>query len=215
MNSKLILALVCAICVVYTVSFKNFQRLTVKPGTYNELGYDYFKKGPEKKEIGRIWKNIIFPGIFVEYEDTKEVKKTVKVEVKPTKKIANSRNGEESFFSSEAKEGIYNVMDPKSVPQYISASQIKSKTLKPPTKPVGFVAPQPKKAISIQIGSGLSVLPNIASYPRPKKPIIIFDSETSPECKKVREACTVLDLTVEFRPCPGISYHIGYCFSNS
>ncbi len=48
----------------------------------SRLWYDYFKKGPEKKEIGRLWKNIIFPRIYVEYADTKETKETVKIETK-------------------------------------------------------------------------------------------------------------------------------------
>jgi hypothetical protein len=166
--------------------------------------YDYFKKGPEKKEIGRLWKNIIFPGIFVEYADTKEPLPTVKVESTPTVK-SNSRNDGSSFFSDESKQGTYNVMDPKSVPRYVNTQEIKSKTLKPPTKPANFVLPTPKKALTINIGTGLSVLPNISSFPRPKKPLIIFDYENANDCKKVREACTILDLVVEYRPCPGAS----------
>lgn len=38
---------------------------------------------------------------------------------------------------------------------------------------------------------------------RPKKPIIIYEYESSPFCRKVREACVMLDLTIEYRPCPG------------
>lgn len=33
----------------------------------------------EKKDMGRLLKNIMFPGIYREYEDTKEVKKTIVV----------------------------------------------------------------------------------------------------------------------------------------
>ena len=55
---------------------------TVIEQRHTYLWYDYFKKGPEKKEIGRLWKNIIFPGIYVEYADTKETKQTVKIETK-------------------------------------------------------------------------------------------------------------------------------------
>lgn len=84
---------------------KSFQKV---PKTIHY--YDYFKKNKdgEKKDIGRLWKNIIFPGIddihdrqpwavwfdstrstvgiFVEYADTKEPLKTVKVEVSEQQK---------------------------------------------------------------------------------------------------------------------------------
>lgn len=38
---------------------------------------------------------------------------------------------------------------------------------------------------------------------RPAKPLILYEFEASPFCKKVREAMSMLDLTVEYRPCPG------------
>lgn len=43
----------------------------------------------------------------------------------------------------------------------------------------------------------------LESCVRPSQPIIIYEYEASPYCRKVREACTMLDLTVEYRPCPG------------
>lgn len=42
--------------------------------------------------------------------------------------------------------------------------------------------------------------------PRPKKPLILYELESDGDSRKVREACTMLDLTVEFRPCPGKIY---------
>jgi len=39
--------------------------------------------------------------------------------------------------------------------------------------------------------------------PRPKKPLILYQYDGSPYCKRVREMINLLDLTVEFRPCPG------------
>jgi len=39
--------------------------------------------------------------------------------------------------------------------------------------------------------------------PRPKKPLIIYEYEASPFCRRVREMVNLLDLTVEYRPCPG------------
>ena len=38
---------------------------------------------------------------------------------------------------------------------------------------------------------------------RPAKPIIVYEYESSPFCRKVREMCCLLDLEVEYRPVPG------------
>lgn len=43
----------------------------------------------------------------------------------------------------------------------------------------------------------------LASCSRPTSPIVIYEYEASPFCRKVREACVMLDLTVEYRPTPG------------
>lgn len=43
----------------------------------------------------------------------------------------------------------------------------------------------------------------LADAPRPKKPLILYEYDASPFCKRVREIMNVLDLTVEYRPCPG------------
>lgn len=39
--------------------------------------------------------------------------------------------------------------------------------------------------------------------PRPEKPLILYEYDASPYCKRVREMINLLDLTVEYRPCPG------------
>eukprot|EP01031_Cornospumella_fuschlensis_P037158 gene37158-45100_t len=168
------------------------------------VGYDYFKKGPEKKEIGRLWKNILFPGIFVEYADTKEVKKTVKVE---TKTAPIKSRYDISEIQNQPLSGTYNVVDAKSVPKVGDTSVLLSqKAQKAIAKPKGFVAPTPKRAMVTKPGSGLSVLPNIQTYTRPKRALVLYEYEGSAECKKVREACTILDIPVEVRPCPGGRY---------
>ena len=41
---------------------------------------------------------------------------------------------------------------------------------------------------------------------RPEKNIIVYEYEASPFCRKVRDACAVLDLSVELRPCPGARF---------
>lgn len=38
--------------------------------------------------------------------------------------------------------------------------------------------------------------------PRPERPLILYDYEACPFCRKVREALTVLDLEAEIYPCP-------------
>ena len=45
-----------------------------------------------------------------------------------------------------------------------------------------------------------SVLPGCK---RPAQPIKIYEYEPSPYCRKVREACSILDLPVTYLPCPG------------
>lgn len=39
--------------------------------------------------------------------------------------------------------------------------------------------------------------------PRPNKPLILYEYDASPYCKRVREMINLLDLNVEYRPCPG------------
>eukprot|EP01041_Mallomonas_annulata_P000799 gene799-1551_t len=159
-------------------------------------------KTPERKDLVRVLKQTIFPGIFPTYEDTVFAKPTIKIETKQN--YIRSRNGEESFFSQESKSGSFNAVDEKSVPREVSASSIKSAALKRIAKPADFVAPVPKKAGNVKLGSAGKVVPNIpASATKQRKPIVIYDAEGSNDCKKVREALCILDLTAEFRPCPG------------
>jgi hypothetical protein len=202
--------IVAAIFLVQLFSAAGFRSYVTVPAMVphqevpaHVVGYDYFKKGPEKKEIRRLWKNILFPGLYVEYADTKEAKKTIKIETK-TKPIKSRYEGEPVVIQK-----TYNAVDPSLVPN-LTGEIVKEKPLKPVTRPADFVTPVPKKAKTIQLGSGISVLPNIAQFPRPKKPLILYEYEASPDCRKVREACTILDLTVDFRPCPGecITKHI-------
>jgi len=42
----------------------------------------------------------------------------------------------------------------------------------------------------------------ISTFARPEKPLEIYEFEGCPFCKKVREAVSILDLEVIFRPCP-------------
>lgn len=62
-----------------------------------------------------------------------------------------------------------------------------------------------KKKYSLSLGifnirDSSSVLENA---PRPKQPLILYEYDASPYCKRVREMINILDLSVEYRPCPG------------
>jgi glutathione S-transferase len=52
----------------------------------------------------------------------------------------------------------------------------------------------------LRIRDSSTVLQNA---PRPVKPLILYEYDASPFCKRVREMINLLDLTVEYRPCPG------------
>lgn len=163
--------------------------------------YDYFKKGPEKKDIGRLWKNIIFPGIYVEYADTQEPKKTVKVVTK-TRPILRPGNEGDSFGSTDPKLGTYNVVDPSTIPKLENSAYLQGKE-KPIRKPDNFRPPTPKKATSASLSSGVTVLTDVSKFTRPKKPIILYDCSSNKDCGAVRKVASQLDLVVEYRPCPG------------
>jgi glutathione S-transferase len=52
----------------------------------------------------------------------------------------------------------------------------------------------------LRIRDSSSVLQNA---PRPQQPLVLYEYDASPYCKRVRETINLLDLTVEYRPCPG------------
>ena len=88
---------ICLLLVVTHVSsfVQNNIAKSLQSSTSNtRLYYDYLNDKNEKKEIGRIIKNIIFPGIYREYEDTKAVKKTIKIDTRANivKKSRNEGN---------------------------------------------------------------------------------------------------------------------------
>ena len=45
--------------------------------------------------------------------------------------------------------------------------------------------------------------PLLETAPRPSEPLILYEYEGSPFCRKVREAALLLDIPLELRPCPG------------
>lgn len=42
----------------------------------------------------------------------------------------------------------------------------------------------------------------VGAVPQPEKPLVLYDIEACPYCRRVREALTALHLDVEIRPCP-------------
>ncbi len=42
----------------------------------------------------------------------------------------------------------------------------------------------------------------IKAVPQPEKPLVLYDIEACPYCRRVREVLTALHLDVEIRPCP-------------
>ena len=68
-----------------------------------------------------------------------------------------------------------------------------------------FTAPEEDGKYSLKLGP-LNIRdssPIMANAPRPNKNLIIYEYDASPFCKRVREIVNLLDLTVEYRPCPG------------
>lgn len=65
-------------------------------------------------------------------------------------------------------------------------------------------APQDEK-YCLRLGPlGIRDSSSVLQYaPRPKQPLILYEYDASPFCKRVRETINLLDLSVEYRPCPG------------
>jgi glutathione S-transferase len=54
-------------------------------------------------------------------------------------------------------------------------------------------------ASGVRLTNGVQVA-NVG--PRPEQPLVLYEFEGCPYCRKVREALTMLDLEAEIRPCP-------------
>ncbi|CAN0847064.1 hypothetical protein LINGRAHAP2_LOCUS4772 [Linum grandiflorum] len=70
------------------------------------------------------------------------------------------------------------------------------------TAPAGFKTPEPKRFAVRPDKGGYKVKEMSKLGPRPEKPIEIYEFESCPFCRKVREIVAVLDLDVLFYPCP-------------
>eukprot|EP00401_Gymnodinium_catenatum_P065692 CAMPEP_0117602702 /NCGR_PEP_ID=MMETSP0784-20121206/77727_1 /TAXON_ID=39447 /ORGANISM="" /LENGTH=365 /DNA_ID=CAMNT_0005405549 /DNA_START=9 /DNA_END=1106 /DNA_ORIENTATION=- len=67
-----------------------------------------------------------------------------------------------------------------------------------------FEKPEPSK-YGLQLGPVTlrDTSPILEGAPRPSEPLVLYEYEASPFCRKVREVAQLLDITVEMRPCPG------------
>ena len=151
-------------------------------------------------------------------QDTKNYvdgKKTVKVAVKEETQSWRKAGTEKRTFGGEDGygTGTYNMMDDTRAPvnsgSYQEAlfkkkrnSVVQEKVEAPKVFGAGLKVAQAVGGVS----GGAGVLPDINKYKRPSKTLILYEYEGSPYCKKVRDACSLLDLVVEYRPCPSARY---------
>jgi len=95
----------------------------------------------EKREVGRLLKNIIFPGIYREYEDTKDAIKEKKIDTGFTeeeKRFARARaQPTDKGGRLDKAAGSYAFGDS----EFEDKMERKTKALKPVRKPDGFVIP--------------------------------------------------------------------------
>lgn len=54
----------------------------------------------------------------------------------------------------------------------------------------------------MRLGAGLRVISSVKGRPKPLKPIVLYEFEACPFCRKVRDTLTMLDLDVIVKPCP-------------
>jgi hypothetical protein len=113
------------------------------PATQQRLYYEIPKKN-EKRELGRLLKNIIFPNIYTSYADTKDALPTVKVNTgftKEEKKVMSARaSATDKGGMADKNVGSFTFMDP----DFEKKMDAKVQGLKPVRAPAGFVPPTPK-----------------------------------------------------------------------
>lgn len=141
-------------------------------------------------------------GIYREYEDTKDAIKETKIDTGFTdeeRRLARARaQPTDKGGRLDKADGSYVFGDS----EFEDKMERKIKALIPVKKPDGFKIPAPRGA---KKEDKIKVLPNLSNFgPRPRRPIILYEVESSGECRAVREAATALDIVLEIRPCPGL-----------
>lgn len=59
-----------------------------------------------------------------------------------------------------------------------------------------------KYSVARMAGQMVVETSSVGGFKRPSQPLVLYEFEACPFCKKVREACAILDLPVMFYPCP-------------
>lgn len=197
---------------LYVLQVYSFRQLTSSQRylNYNNL---HMADNGKKRDLGRVLQTIIFPNIYSEYDDTAAIgssKETVKIKTEAYKKLQNeySRPEYKKVKGEDMTDGKYVSMDEASVPTTKGAAYVDAMSrLGKPMKPKGFKANRPSGLkLGLATGPGAVCGADVKSWPKPKKPLILYEYEGQGSSRKVREACSYLDLIVEIRPSPGGRY---------
>ena len=205
------IAVICfLLCVSNIYAFtSNINRINIK----SKSNLFMAKENKPKKDLGRILQTIIFPNIYSDYEDTAafgSAKETVKIKTEEYKKLQKelARPEYKKVKGEDMTDGKYISMDEKSVPTTKGAAFVDAMArLGKPTKPKNFKPNKPSGLkLGIATGPGAACGADVKSWPKPKKTLILYEYAGQGRSRKVREACSYLDLTVEIRPSPGARY---------
>lgn len=164
------------------------------------------KEKAERKDVKRVLQQVIFPNIYSSYEDT--VNAGPKKAVKITTETAKAMRERKSFWemkgdNSKVKVGQYvapDIPDEKAFEKAMAG-------LKKIAKPANF-APNRPGVVKLGLGSGpgAECIPDVNKFPKPKKPLVLYETEGNADCKRVREVLSALDIPVIVRPSPSGRY---------
>ena len=167
----------------------------------------------EKKDLGRLLQTIIFPNIYADYEDTKDLgsqKEEIKIKTQAYKEMEKefARPSYKKVKGEDMTDGKFKTMDDKVYTSTKGAEFVDTiSKLGAPKKPIGFKPNKPSSLkLGIASGPGATCGTDINSWPKPKKPLLLYEYEGQGASRKVREACSYLDLVIEVRPSPGGRY---------
>ena len=123
---------------------------------------------------------------------------------------STSDNGSMDLVKSSTKARTFQVTDSSQLPALIAASVPLLLRLGSGALTAGYSASIGKENVSesdpyrVLKVNGYSLIEKtkVVDYSRPEEPIILYDSEGCPFCRKVRECVSILDLDVIFLPTP-------------
>ncbi|KAL7532999.1 hypothetical protein ACHAXR_004979 [Thalassiosira sp. AJA248-18] len=112
-----------------------------------------------------------------------------------------------NIFNTELLDGLFPKNErqtqwPKvDVPPGFTVPEPRPLTITESTDLGGFVAAS--AGLALRLATGAFVLGLLDQATQPTETIVLFDNESSPRCKRVREMMNLLDITYECRPCFG------------